>query len=357
MILIAKPTITNGATTGVSIKPILPDDYQNKDVSYFDLTLEKGQEITLDLELTNTTNQEGQVGLTLNPATTNDNGLIDYSQPFNAERMDDSLKLPIDQFAELSETTARIPANSSKIVKIKVKLPDTGLEGTVLGGIYATVLSEENQETNQGSSMAIKNKIVYTTGLKISENRENINGDLLLKKVVAGQISARNMVLVNLQNPIPALMEKLVMKASVTKKGSDKLIQKKQTSGYKMAPNSNFNYAIDWNNQPFVAGDYLLKMEASSESTGQNWAWTKEFTITSKEAKELNEKAVDLDRDNTWMYLWIGLFLLLLLVGVLISILLIKQKNREKLAKRQEQKKQQRRTKKSKGNKKKSERS
>lgn len=83
-----------------------------------------------------------------------------------------------------------------------------------------------------------------------------------------------------------------------------------------MAPNSNFDYGIDWNNQPLRAGNYTVKalienhaIDGEPSELNQKWEFEETFSITKKEAKKINNQAVDLDEPavSWWLYVVIGL--------------------------------------------------
>lgn len=61
-----------------------------------------------------------------------------------------------------------------------------------------------------------------------------------------------------------------------------------------MAPNSNFDFPISWDNQSLEPGTYTLDMTAKS---GENqWTFEEDFTISAKESKTLNTDAVELEK-------------------------------------------------------------
>ena len=50
-----------------------------------------------------------------------------------------------------------------------------------------------------------------------------------------------------------------------------------------MAPNTNFNYRIDLKEQPFVPGNYTVKIKVNDGY--QDYSWEKHLVIQEKEAK------------------------------------------------------------------------
>lgn len=79
-----------------------------------------------------------------------------------------------------------------------------------------------------------------------------------------------------------------------------------------MALNSNFDYSVDWENQALKPEKYQLQLVA--KTVDGTWGWTKDFTISSDEAKTAKNTALGLEKDYTWLYIAGGILLLLLLI-------------------------------------------
>ncbi|MCH3023264.1 DUF3324 domain-containing protein, partial [Listeria monocytogenes] len=84
-------------------------------------------------------------------------------------------------------------------------------------------------------------------------------------------------IVANLQNDQPVILEKLSIDAKVYQQNSDKLLYQTKKANMKMAPNSNFDFVIDWENQPLKEGKYRLKMTATNGV--ETWTWDEAFTI------------------------------------------------------------------------------
>uniref|UniRef100_UPI002549CC9F WxL protein host-binding domain-containing protein n=1 Tax=Lactococcus garvieae TaxID=1363 RepID=UPI002549CC9F len=91
----------------------------------------------------------------------------------------------------------------------------------------------------------------------------------------------------------------------------------------RMAPNSNFDYAIGMHNQAFKPGEYTFKGVAHSGK--REWKFEKDFEIKGEESHKYNKEAVSLEKDHTAVYLMLGGLLVLLLL-VIIFVLLRKLK-------------------------------
>ena len=94
-----------------------------------------------------------------------------------------------------------------------------------------------------------------------------------------------------------------------------------------MAPNSNYDFPISWDNQVFQSGKYSLKLNASDKA-GHKWSFNKEFEIKDN-VKKYNEEAVNLkDQPNKNDYIMYVLVFVLVFTVVIIIYLLWKIKRK-----------------------------
>ena len=175
----------------------------------------------------------------------------------------------------------------------------------------------------------------------LQQNETKVQPDLKLLGVKPGQVNARNVINVSLQNPQAAYLNQLHLINTVSK-GGETLYQS-DTEDMQVAPNSNFSYPISLKGERLTPGKYVLKSTAygvkdekgTYQVKGANgeerylyeWEFTKEFTISGDVAKELNEKDVTIKGTNWWLYLLIALIILALLL--LIFFLYRKKKKEE----------------------------
>lgn len=324
--------------TSISISANLPDNQINKDQSYFDLLMKPGQEQELEVVLRNSTDKDLTMIASANSAVTNDNGVVDYS--FSKPKADSTLKVPLSQIAVIEKETV-VPAKSDKIVKVHVKMPNEPIEGVIAGGIYLQQKEDTNQKNAGDGGVQIKNKYVYVMGIQLREKEDisQLVADMKLdkKKIKPKQVNYRNVLGINLQNTEPVYIRNLTVDAKIYKKGSQEVLHESKQESLKMAPNSNFNYGVSWENQEFKAGKYRAKVTAHSEDYNKDWSWDEEFTITKKEAEVLNKEAVELEVAPTpwWVYVLIGLGIAFLLL--LILYLIKRYIDKKKEAKRKEE--------------------
>jgi Na+-transporting methylmalonyl-CoA/oxaloacetate decarboxylase gamma subunit len=331
----------HGEEIPISVKAILPENQIDKNVGYYDLKVSPNEKQELSFQLNNQGDKDTTVNVAINPACTGDGGSFIYTD--NESNKDPSMKYPLSSIAT-SEQTVSIPAKGSTITKIKLAIPSEPFEGVILGAIRVTSAKSADEQTeNAGKGFNIVNNFAYSVAIQLRESDDMPKSDLAIKKVFATQIAGRNTVKINLQNPTPTIINEVSYEATISKKGDDAPLHENKVKGYRVAPNTNYNVPVSWENQPFTAGTYVAKVKAKSEETGQTWEFKQEFVISAKEARELNDKAVDLEKDYL-LYIIIGAAVILVLVILLIILLVVlakkrKKRRRQELARRKKKQK------------------
>ena len=112
------------------------------------------------------------------------------------------------------------------------------------------------------------------------------------------------------------MVKKLEVEAKVYKKGSNTVVYEASNSEMRMAPNSNFNFGINLENQPFKSGEYTMVLSGKADEEAFNFK--KNFEITSKESNSFNKNAVYVEEDNTAKII---LYILLGVLAVIVAVL------------------------------------
>ncbi|AYG00403.1 DUF3324 domain-containing protein [Lactococcus allomyrinae] len=189
----------------------------------------------------------------------------------------------------------------------------------------------------------------------MQNSKESVSPNLTLDKVEPSQVNGRNVISANLTNSAMAYLLDMNANAEVIHLGDKSIKYSFDSATLKMAPNSNFNLGIPVSIQgalkkgetsvPLKSGRYQLEMVVyGNKSTdgkyqtmvdGQvtkydyKWTFSKVFTITETEAKELNAKDVTIEhaQDSNWLVY--GLVLIILALAIFIFILLLKRRPKE----------------------------
>lgn len=323
-----------------SVKANIPENQINKTLTYFDLKMEPGQEQEISLTVSNSSDKEASISISPNIAMTNQNGVIDYSQ--FKPKLDSTLEIPLNSIISGKQDVTLAP-NETKQIPFTIKMPEKAFEGIILGGFY---ISKEtiNNSSKEEKDVQIKNNYSYVIGIQLRESLNEVTPELKLNKIKPALLNYRTAVTANLQNTEATLIKGLNVHAKIWKKGSSKILHEIKKTDLSMAPNSNFDFPISWDNQILEAGSYTLKLEASSGE--HKWNFEEDFMISAKESRSLNKEAVELEKKDPDWFMIIVIVALITLIGIILISFFIYKYKKKKEAERQARLKKQRKRKK-----------
>lgn len=300
-----------------SVIPVLPEN-QNPDVpSYFDLIVTPKQQQTLQVKIKNNSNENVKYKLYVNTATTNQNGIIDYS--ISDFEKDESMKLSLKDCITLNESVVEVPANSEKEVSLELNIPEAPFEGVALGGITVEPIAEEDNE-------GVNNLFTRTLAIQIAESTTAIVPELYGGEVLVSQENLRNNIKFELRNSTPTIISKVKAEIAITKQGDKQPILEQTKEHLSFAPNSKFSLMTEWNGQ-FESGKYVYNIDLKDDE-GNKWTFSKEFEIKTEEAEKLNETSVDEKKSSVKDYLLYIVVLFIVLMGALIWVIRKKMKHK-----------------------------
>ncbi|MGM0340679.1 DUF916 and DUF3324 domain-containing protein [Enterococcus sp. AZ007] len=273
---------------GFTIRAEIPENQVDKAKSYFHLAIGKDHEQTIKVKIFNNTDKEQTYQILVNPAKTNKNGIIVYDDL--GTPLDSSLKLPITDIVKPDNKTVTIPAWSEGEASLTIKLNDQVFSGVILGGVH---ISQKESEEKTQKGMSVSNRYGYVSGIALVQNAETSvfgNTELKLKKINPMVDYGSKVVEAQIQNPNAETFDKVKIEGNITKKGSQKILAEHTIDSARIAPNSFLPFQIDWGKDSVAPGTYIFEGEAKDKE--KSWKFKKEFTITAKIAKEMNEQAV-----------------------------------------------------------------
>lgn len=304
------PASANQLTFGVQTH--LPASQVDKSVNYFDLKLKPGATETATVTVTNGTKKEVKIKPKVTTATTNLNGVVEYSK---TGKTDKSLQYKISDYVKPTQKEVVLKANESKEITLEFKMPNKQFKGVMAGGLQ---LQDQNALANKNkakSGTSVQNQYAYMIGVVMQQSTQKVTPQLKMGSVKVTQENYRNTINTTLRNVSPTYVNKLSVNAKVKKQGSNKVVYSQKSTNMQMAPNSVFQFPLRLNGQKLKAGDYTMNIVAKSK--GHTWHFTKNFTISADKAKTLNDKDVSIQKDYTWLYITIG-FLVLAVLGLIV---------------------------------------
>lgn len=301
---------------GFDIQAFIPENQIDKKNSYFDLRMKPKQKQTLQVIVNNTSDEAGIYKIRVNQAYTNNQGFIDYQKQVKPDK---SLPYDINDLVKYPKTI-KVSANSSKIFKIQVMMPAKAYNGQILAGVQVNKVMKQ--------TAGISNAFGYVLSLKLTENNNEVKRDLKLLSVKPKAAFGKTSIVATLRNPKMDAYGHLKYQSKVLKKGtSDVVFTKTYDTDMQMAPNSKYNFAIEYGKR-LKPGDYTLDLVVS-DAKSNRWHFKKNFTITKEQADKINNVTIDAGQKKSywWVYLLAGL---LAAAIVLLLILIFKRRKKDK---------------------------
>ncbi|MHA3066955.1 DUF916 and DUF3324 domain-containing protein [Lacticaseibacillus saniviri] len=309
-LMIGGTTQVHAAGAGFTVKAHTPETQIDKTASYFDIKVTPGQPQQLAVDVRNLTDEPITLVVSPHDAFTNGNGVIEYSK--DKAPLDSTAKVKFSQMMS-DKQTVTLGEQEQKTLTFTMTPPTTSFSGTVLGGFYVTPKAKDDEK--QESGISIQNNFAMVIGARLREKTDMLLPELKLGAVRAALHNQRTAIKANIRNVAPVLFGKMKVKATATKVGEDKPTYQTAKENLAMAPHSNFDFTIDMKNKAYQAGEYVVKIVATSGK--ESWTLNKKLTITDDQAKRLNEKASGVaPTDWTWAYITAGVVLLLVAVGL-----------------------------------------
>ncbi|AYE59068.1 cell surface protein [Lactiplantibacillus plantarum] len=311
---------------GFSVAAEIPKNQIHKQNSFFDLKMASGQQQTLRTVIYNVTNKDIKVRTAIHTAYTNTNGTIEYINP--AKSYDQSLKYRVSDLATIQgERTITIPAEGSKTVAIKVKLPKQPVNGVLLGGWYFKRVDDKVTGVTE-KSINVKNEYSYVIGLKLSSGKLPIP-NLCLGPVKAGLNNYHRSIIVALRNPVARIIPNLKIRTVIINKRHQKVIIKNTKTGVMMAPNTVFKAPMPLGSQQLQPGDYQLQMTVNNQR--HHWRFKRDFHISMTAAQKYNHESIDNKGVSMWVLIGIGAISMLVLgLGLGVIVWLWRRQRRSK---------------------------
>lgn len=339
------PSFVQAAEFNFSVETVQPESQVDKQKTYFDIQVEPNEKQELTIHMRNDTSKDVVINPKISSATTNMNGVVEYSP--NKLEKDKSLVYDLVDLVK-TEKEITIPKNGSYDLKLQVTAPDKTFDGLVTGGITLKENAEDKtaDSSNNDAGLAIDNEFSYVVAIVLHSKKGEIKPNLNLTKSFPDQVNVRNVIMNNLQNDTPTYINDLKVISKIYKQGSDKVLYEfTKDNSMQVAPNTNFNLPVPLNGEELKAGKYDVKITAFAEEDANGefvsgkteagvdqrylykWDLTSEFEITKEIADKLNKQDVSIEKDYTLWYI-IGGFLAIILALIIIIIVILKKKNK-----------------------------
>lgn len=266
----------------------IPNPHQtDPTIGYFDLHESPGEKDQLKVKLINQSTHEKKLSIKVTNGNTNSNGLVDYTGKLENHH---SLKVPLNSILFPSQETVTIPPNSEKETILNLTMPPEQFAGVILGGIQ---VSDVTKTATTSKKTSINNQFIYTLGvvLKNDPKTETFkNVSVALADVQSKLIFGKKVVEAKFLNENPYIFGKSTVQGTITNAETRHVIQEEKKENVTIAPQSIFPFQFDWKKKEIKPGNYIF--DGTVKTKDNVWRFSKKFTITEKQAEDLNKKTV-----------------------------------------------------------------
>ena len=331
----------DAADSGTFTYKVLHPENQLGNTGYFDLRMTPGQQQTVQIELKNpSTTKEVTVGVSLNSAKTNANGVLEYGPAAIAK--DASLVYDFEDIVTAPETVTLNPGET-KLLDLAIAMPTEPYDGYIAGGIQLEVVLTEEAKAIREKQTGIINDYAFLVGMLLSETDTVVEPEIVFNKLYVELSNYRNAMFVNFSNTQMGYAKNMTVDFQVMKKGSDDILYDTKKADMRMAPNSMIDFPLVMNGDQMVPGTYTGHVVVTSDD--KRWEWTEDFEITDEEAEKYNKQDVSLIQERGINWLLIagiagGVLAVLLLLFVGVHLMNKKKKQKKRRMKKAQSKKE-----------------
>ena len=291
----------------------------DKQQTYFDLKAPVNQKTDLVIHVTNNSDKNLDIKGEIAQATTNINGVVEYSKTTN--KLTKNVPFDITKIAQFEKAKQTIAPHQTADFIIHVTTPTDDYAGLVAGGIsFHDVTKDDEDDKNSGM---FKNKFAYAIALLLHGKKEIQANNLTLTKAKAGQANGWNVVYATIENLSSNYLGGVKIKAKVVDQNQKEVLNVKKEN-LQISPDSIFQLPIYYNGKTMKAGKYQVQLKITSK--GKTWNLKKDFTITAKKATDLNKTDISpKPKPDYTKWLVIGLSVIVIIL-ILVIVLLLKNK-------------------------------
>lgn len=301
---------TTNTIDDFSYEVVFPENQKDKKAGYYDLLVKPGEKQTVQMRLSNTSDQPMKVAIATSSAKTNGNGVAIFS-PSDIPN-DPSLKHDLSKIMT-GPSEVLLEPNRHTLVDFTIEVPEEAFEGVIAGGIQLKPLLKE--DVSKKKEQVILNKFAFVVGVLLSESDTTyIKPKLQLNDVSLKLKNANYALYANLSNTKSVFAEELTAKIKIRKKGEKKAIIEVEKKHLRMAPNSMMELPIFLEEQKVTAGEYTADVQVTAKA-GESWKWARNFTFSKIEAEQINKQEGPQDEVSLSHWWLLGILVIVLVVG------------------------------------------
>jgi len=272
--------IVHGAeeTTAFTVRAVLPENQRDPTQTFFNLQMEAGQEQTIEVEISNFSDQTIRIRTGIYTAITNNCGQVVYR--YRPEAADDSLSHFVEEIVTVEEIV-EIPGKTIHRLPLQIQMPEEDINGMLAGGLFFQEVTESGSA--QAGEVAVI--ISYVIAILLHQGMPS-QPEILLHQVTMDKIGDQISILANLRNIHPAFVNQLAVNIQITHVETGATILSENREGMQMAPNSNFDFTVYTGASLFQVG---AEYRIAYTITGGELAWDFQEYIIAEMFEDIGE--------------------------------------------------------------------
>lgn len=270
---------------GFSIEPIYSSNQIDTKKDFYYLLTKPDIEQMIEVDVISSQKAPIDVAVSIQNGISQSNGQMGYTE--DLKQLDKSLKEPFSSLFTKDSINKVVTVENFEKKRISLKFvpPKESFEGVKVGALVFSEAKKGDKEKGVGNQYAVR------IGALLSESGDTYNDSKTLKlnEVKTTVQNSRKLVIGQLQNPEPKLLDRLNFQGEIQNKKNGKIVKKIKANNYTMAPNSHMNVEFDWGVDDIKSGSYQMIIKA--DTPNKTWELKKDFVITSEEANQVNEES------------------------------------------------------------------
>lgn len=305
---------------GFSVDPAEDPHYSN---GYFKLDVEPNQTVEVPIRIKNTSDSDMDFEINKLNALTSGYGNINYTDEIKTEHGNFvNPDMAMSQYLK-GDGVVSLKSGEEKIMKFLLKTPENVNEGTMLGGLSfkKKIVNDDSKKSliNSEFKRVIAIQANYNKGVESPIKLSNSNVEITKESPN---------VLLGIKNESNSIKEGIYFDYKIMQ--GDKELFNGKSNKFKMAPSTEINYPIAWQDEKFSSGDYKLNVSYYEGEKKIDKVF--DLKIPKEDVKKYKEESsskpvADYDDLPKWAYIVIVLVTLNLF---LLLFLLFKRKKEKK---------------------------
>lgn len=301
-----------------SVEPILPEN-QNTDVgSYISISPENNSiSQNFKFKLSNQSNSEQKIKVTIVDAYTSPNGVIQYVEQETDNSMITNEDYKLSNHLKTKSDIITLKKDETKTIETSLNVDD--MEGTLLGGVSFSVMEEGDEQKEDETSFQINNEINMIIGVLLDfETDKDI--DFLIDNPFLDPMPSYYAIRLPITLDAPVLNQDVTINYQVLLNDEELFRNEKEM---KFAPYTQTNVSIPYeldeikNNKDYVLKGELIYTDKDGNKQGKAFEQTFDYVSESKTSPFVNlfNKPMVQNETSIGSKVLIFSFVVLILIG------------------------------------------